>query len=493
MGSPKLQSAGGVRWKEFAAANMSPAHAQGYSHTHGRGRSASSAPAAVSRGGVPLYSGDDDDDVEGRGVGPSAASTRASAGGTPLGADLEFDGAEDVELLPWEKRGLPARERVALWLAETPWSKRFEWAQVVLSLLTCALYALATYDLEGPISRGIQLACAAAFALYFALLLFVAENRPMYLFLTWGSWIDMVTITSLVASFVIWELGYGDTYAARLVRMFSSLRILRVQRLVVHYSEPGFTFQKWRLIFTLVALIFVATGVVQAVESAAQELPLHRAFYFVMITVTTVGYGDINPDTELGRLVVVGVLVVTAIVIPPRVAKLRNFYGRDAELIAFDPRSSGGSANKGDSHVLLCGPLDLWSIERFLAEFYHSNYGTQLTAVVIVAEFRPSKELRNLLARPKYSRVVTYLQGSVHSRSDLERAAIEQAGAAFILSPPPLQAGASGDTKRAASQNDAAVTMYAMSLRMVCPALPIFAQVSPPHLNNTLYNPRVVR
>jgi len=94
----------------------------------------------------------------------------------------------------------------------------------------------------------------------------------------------------------------------------------------------------------------------------------------------------------------------------------------------------------------------------------------------------------------RYNRLVVYLQGSVHNPLDLERAAASSASSAFILSPPPLfssehvpqEVTAQGTNTAAANigndatQNDSAVLLAAMSLRVAFPELDIYAQVALP-------------
>jgi hypothetical protein len=44
------------------------------------------------------------------------------------------------------------------------------------------------------------------------------------------------------------------------------------------------------------------------------ELSFESAFYFMIITITTVGYGDIGPKNNMARLIV-GVFLVIVIVV----------------------------------------------------------------------------------------------------------------------------------------------------------------------------------
>lgn len=167
-------------------------------------------------------------------------------------------------------------------------------------------------------------------------------------------------------------------------------------------------------------------------------------------------------------------LVLAALLVPQQLNKLRSFRINDAELASFEP------AVTDRPHVLLGGPLDLWTIERFLEEFYHSGHGKQLSEVCILCPFKPTKSLRDYLRR-NHNHRVTYLQGSIHKGSDLARARIDTAACCFLLSPPPLESvlGSSG-SNAAVSARDGAVIMSALSVRRRCPDMLIYGQVSLP-------------
>jgi voltage-gated potassium channel len=62
------------------------------------------------------------------------------------------------------------------------------------------------------------------------------------------------------------------------------------------------------LIVVIASLLILAAGTVGF--AAIEHLSIEDAAYFTVVTVTTVGYGDIHPSTHLGKLLSIGLIVV---------------------------------------------------------------------------------------------------------------------------------------------------------------------------------------
>ena len=80
----------------------------------------------------------------------------------------------------------------------------------------------------------------------------------------------------------------------------------------------------WRVIFGLFAWLFVNAVAITYVE----DIPFSDALYFSFITGLTIGYGDISPATNIGRILavltgLVGILI-TGLVVAVAVHALRQ-------------------------------------------------------------------------------------------------------------------------------------------------------------------------
>ena len=117
------------------------------------------------------------------------------------------------------------------------------------------------------------------------------------------------------------------------------LRILRLQRVLVDYD----TFQKFelalgleasntrpyqlqlaRLVISIFTYLSVTSGLMYSAEHVVNpDIPDYfTSLYFCIITLTTVGFGDIHPITTAGRWIISGSIIFASAVVPAQAAAL---------------------------------------------------------------------------------------------------------------------------------------------------------------------------
>ncbi|CAH8585721.1 unnamed protein product [Schistosoma turkestanicum] len=192
--------------------------------------------------------------------------------------------------------------------------------------------------------EALESICTIWFTFEYALRLLVAPNKctfiksPMNL-------IDVIAILPYYFSviFEVWLHSPLDSLVSmrKIVQMFRILRILRVFKLARHsqgLQALGYTLKQsykelglLMLFVILVVLLFSSLAYFAEKDDNKNEFQsIPATFWWAIITMTTVGYGDITPKTVLGKVIgsiccICGVLVV-GLPIPIIVNNFAAFY-----------------------------------------------------------------------------------------------------------------------------------------------------------------------
>lgn len=161
------------------------------------------------------------------------------------------------------------------------------------------------------------------FTLEYVLRVFSTPRKQHYIKSFFG-FIDLITL--LPVYFIILIPGMGAAYST-LFRLMRVLRILRMIKLMRYmnsvldlWSGLVASYRKLLVFFFIIGVIIcLFAGAMYAVEGPSYgftSLPV--AFYWAVVTITTVGYGDITPHTPLGQLITSLLILIgyTIIAIP---------------------------------------------------------------------------------------------------------------------------------------------------------------------------------
>jgi voltage-gated potassium channel len=103
------------------------------------------------------------------------------------------------------------------------------------------------------------------------------------------------------------------------IRVLRLLRIFRVLKLTEYLAEAGALTEALRasrrkisvFLFTVVTLVIIIGAlmyVVEGPENGFSDIP--TSMYWAIVTLTTVGYGDLSPQTPFGRLLAAAVMII---------------------------------------------------------------------------------------------------------------------------------------------------------------------------------------
>ena len=267
--------------------------------------------------------------------------------------------------------------------------------------------------------------------IFFAFIRFLAADDVIHYWLDIYTMVDALTLPHI---FVSLTLGV-DWIGVRSLRFIWLPQIVNVIRFLPFIRSQD-AVDVISLLIQFVALWLSCTGIIHLVEvqgdfweefgNAGGEAFLSYA-YFIMVTFSTVGYGDISPSTASGRafmiLFIILGLAFFAAILPTIVDVASGFYTK-RQFAKFD-------TTRVPHHVIVCGHITAFSAEEFLKDFLHPDRGDTQTHILFLHPERPDPDLKNVI-RSHYTRV-QYIVGSVLNGKDLQRAKINTARAVFIV------------------------------------------------------------
>ena len=242
--------------------------------------------------------------------------------------------------------------------------------------------------------------------------------------------VDVLTLPHIIVSVA---LGV-DWIGLRSLRFIWLTEAITVLQFIPYISRT--VTDVWSLLIYVLVLWLTSTGIYHLLESQgdpwnnfanAQCEPFLIYAYAMIVTLSTVGYGDILPKTTLGRIFItffiIGGLALFAAMLP-KLTEITSAYYESTMYTSFD-------TSRVPRHVIVCGHITDTSVGDFLKDFLHPDRGDKKTHILVLHHGKPDVKLRSVLTT-FYTRV-QYLDGSVLNSSDLTKAKIKSAHAVFIL------------------------------------------------------------
>jgi voltage-gated potassium channel len=208
---------------------------------------------------------------------------------------------------------------------ETPAGKWFDIALILLiitSVLIIMLDSIAAYDeAYGELFLQLEWAFTIIFTVEYLVRLWCAPHRKAYALSVYG----IVDLLALLPTYL--SLLLPQAAPLLIIRLLRILRIFRVLRLLSLLSEANELAQALRrstrkifVFFSMMLILATIFGcLIYVIEGPAHGFNnIPESIYWAIVTITTVGYGDMVPSTPLGQVLSsIGMLIGYAVIAVP--------------------------------------------------------------------------------------------------------------------------------------------------------------------------------
>ena len=206
---------------------------------------------------------------------------------------------------------------IIIFEADTWWGKAFDitlLALIVLSILTVSLESVQSLDKNyHDLFNTLEWVFTILFTVEYLLRYWISKSKSGYVFSFFGI-IDLLSTLPTYLGLVI--TGAHSLIVLRSFRLLRVFRIFKLARFVGEASQLRNALKASRpkiiVFITTVSIIVVVMGtimyIIEGGENGFTSIP--RSIYWAIVTLTTVGYGDIAPVTVSGQAIAALIMIL---------------------------------------------------------------------------------------------------------------------------------------------------------------------------------------
>lgn len=242
----------------------------------------------------------------------------------------------------WEWSGFREKCRRIIFLSNRPTEKLFDVlliGAIISSLIVVMLESVESLRLEyGGLLNGLEWLFTIVFTIEYAIRLYVARSAFRYA----RSFFGIVDLLSILPTYL--DLLLPGAHYLMTLRVLRVLRIFRVLKMVQFVGEANQLVQAIResarkiavFIFAVVTLVCILGSMMYLIEGPENGYTsIPKSVYWAIVTLTTVGYGDISPQTTLGQLFAsvimitgYGIIAVPTGIVTAEIARVSRAFER---------------------------------------------------------------------------------------------------------------------------------------------------------------------
>ena len=319
----------------------------------------------------------------------------------------------------------------------------------IFSLIISIFYIISTYTYpeNTEIKRKaninidiIETIFLVYFLAHFVLRFYCSQNRIIYILEVFNI-ADIASSICLILSKQEFVRNNNIDYFLRGVRMVRILYLFKMENILQKRTNEQIRYL-YKLAITLISIIFISSALILELENSyirnklgtREYLPIfsiykfHDILYFEAVTLTTIGFGDITPRSEFGRLAVIFTVGIVIGVLPAIFSKISIVFSLNTKY----SRTRYTKYSKVPTHLVLVGDCGAESFDACLQELYHEDHAN-VDFDTVILQNKPNEEMLKIFQRKPYSNQIYYLVGNVLNQQDLDRAQTDDSICVIIL------------------------------------------------------------
>ena len=334
------------------------------------------------------------------------------------------------------------RQKLEAYLTNGIFQKIISIISCLFSFLIYTIYIVSTYF---PLNDFywfdiLNVFCSTFHNLETLLYLYLADHRVIYL-------LSLQRALELYSSIFPYFFMIDNLYTKKFLEIARVCQLFRIKNfLETHIKVNENELIKCLIEVLIVSLIMVLffSSIFRIVEineinaliihpenrlySLTSQTTFHEFVYFTVITISTVGYGDIYPISEGGRVLIICLIIAAAYYIPKKTGEILSILD-DTSVYSRENYKSRSEI----PHLIVCGNVSVEALVSFCEELFHVDHGSNEKNVIILDKNKPNPDMRLFLHAGKYEMNLKYLEGNPMNEKDLERADVTKAKAIVIL------------------------------------------------------------